>query len=226
MTLAVGCTGKTTPWKSCSTRLWRISYPIEPRRLDAPITAIDRGRKMASSGSGVPTRISVPVSAAAGFVKDPFFLRSEAGQTVLGDLVEYAIDFRLADPRRAARATRHDFEVPAPPARHHSFRGSALAPPLQIREPDHHAADVREMRDPVPAARDAGQDLDRRQRPDQVLRLDGDQKPQEDIPVREQHRERDQDSEHRARGPDHGAVVEAHERQGCRAESAENVVAQ
>ena len=49
---AFGLTGNSFPWKSPEMRLCTISRPIAPSRFDAPTTAIDFGRKIASSDSG------------------------------------------------------------------------------------------------------------------------------------------------------------------------------
>src|SRR5215831_16889900 len=55
MKSALGFTGNTFPWKSYSTRLCRISRPIDPARREAPTTAIDWALKMGSRGcTGTP----------------------------------------------------------------------------------------------------------------------------------------------------------------------------
>src|SRR5262245_27244938 len=49
MNSARGFTGKSLPLNSYSMMLWRISRPIEPRSVEAPITATDLGENKASS---------------------------------------------------------------------------------------------------------------------------------------------------------------------------------
>jgi hypothetical protein len=53
MAAALGFTGKTGPWKSYRSRLSRICQPMVLACRDAPMTAMERGRRMGSRECGM-----------------------------------------------------------------------------------------------------------------------------------------------------------------------------
>src|SRR5690348_4949618 len=65
MARACGFTGKMAPSNWLATRLWSSAKPIESRRREAPMTAIERGAKMASSPRRGSSRAGAPGAAAA-----------------------------------------------------------------------------------------------------------------------------------------------------------------
>src|SRR5688572_3607886 len=144
------------------------------------------------------------VAATARFVEDAGFLGRQALEPVLGDLVQDAVDLglegRVAASRPASwvpRAPLDDAQAVAPPARNQPLEGIPhVARELEVDEAGYHAPDVCKVCYPVPSARDARQELDRRESGDQVLRLDRQEEPQIDVAVGEQQPEREQHTVH------------------------------